>query len=77
MNALNCKNKPFIEEEKQKYRDYHKNYQREYRKNMTDEQKQKMKDYQKDYQKEYRKNMTDEQKRKYKNDKITDEQKEK
>ena len=38
-----------------------KDYQKEYRKNMTDEQKQK----QKDYQKEYRKNMMDEQKQKF------------
>ena len=37
-----------------------KEYQKEYRKNMTDEQKQKYKDH----QKEYRKNMTDEQKQK-------------
>ena len=33
-----------------------KEYQKEYRKNMSDEQKQKMKEY----QKEYRKNMSDE-----------------
>ena len=34
-------------------------YQKEYRRNMTDEQKQKLKDY----QKEYLKNMSDEQKK--------------
>ena len=52
-----------------------KDYQKEYRKNMTDEQKQKYKEGRKnynindeqkqklkDYQKEYTKNMTDEQK---------------
>ena len=43
-----------------------KDYQKEYRKTMTDEKKQKMKDYQKEYKKEYRKNMTDEQKQRYK-----------
>ena len=42
------------EKQKQKYKDYKK----QYRENRTDEQKQKMGDY----QKEYRKNMTDEQK---------------
>ena len=52
------------DEQKQKLKDY----QTEYRKNMTDEQNQKynMNDEQnqkmKDYQKEYRKNMTDKQK---------------
>ena len=64
-----------------------KDYQKEYRKNITDEQKQKYrearKDYNiineqkqkiKDYQKEYRKNMTDEQKQKYK---VSNEQKQK
>ena len=64
-----------------------KDYQKEYRKNMTDEQKQKYKearkDYNindeqkqklKDYQKEYRKDMTDEQKQKYN---MNDEQKKK
>ena len=39
-----------------------KEYQKEYRKNMSDEQKQKMKEY----QKENRKNMSDELKQKYK-----------
>ena len=49
-----------------------KDYQKEYRINMTDKQKQKynMNDEQtqkmKDYQKEHRKNMTDEQKQRYK-----------
>ena len=38
------------DEEKQKLKDY----QRQYRKNMTDEQKQKSKDYQTEYQKKYR-----------------------
>ena len=64
-----------------------KDYQKEYRKNMTEEQKQKYKearkDYNinveqkqklKDYQKEYRKDMTDEQKQKYN---MNDEQKKK
>ena len=37
-------------------------YQKEYKKNITDEQKQKIKEY----QKQYRKNMTDEQKQKMK-----------
>ena len=46
------------DEQKQKYKDY----QKQYRENKTDKQKQKMKDY----QKEYRKNITDEQKQKYK-----------
>ena len=40
-----------------------KDYQKEYRKNMTDEQKQKYKNN----RKQYTKNMTDEQKQKYKN----------
>ena len=35
-----------------------KEYQKEYKKNITDEQKQKIKEY----QKQYRENMTDEQK---------------
>ena len=35
--------------DEQKQKEYRKNYQTEYRKNMTDEQKQK--DYQKNYQK--------------------------
>ena len=39
------------DEEKQKLKDY----QKQYRKNMTDEQKQKSKDYQREYQKKYRK----------------------
>ena len=42
-----------------------KDYQKEYRKNMTDEQKQKYKVSNEQKQK-YRKNMTDEQKQKYK-----------
>ena len=37
-----------------------KEYQKEYRKNISDEEKQKMKEYQEKYQKEYRKNMSDE-----------------
>ena len=37
------------DEQKQKNRDY----QKEYYKNMTDEQKQKLKDYQKEYYKKY------------------------
>ena len=37
------------DEQKQKLKDY----QKEYRKNMTDEQKQKLKDYQKGYYKKY------------------------
>ena len=37
------------EKEKQKYKDY----QKQYRENMTDEQKQKIKDYQKEYCKKY------------------------
>ena len=37
------------DEQKQKRRDY----QKEYKKNMTDEQKQKLKDYQKEYYKKY------------------------
>ena len=37
------------DEQKQKRRDY----QKEYRDNMTDEQKQKRRDYQRDYQREY------------------------
>ena len=37
------------DEQKQKQRDY----QREYRKNMTDEQKQKLKDYLREYYKKY------------------------
>ena len=37
------------DEQKQKNRDY----QKEYKKNMTDEQKQKLKDYQKEYYKKY------------------------
>ena len=37
------------DEQKQKLKDY----QKEYRKNMTDEQKQKLKDYQKEYYKKY------------------------
>ena len=37
------------DEQKQKLKDY----QKEYRKNMTDEQKQKSKDYQKEYYKKY------------------------
>ena len=37
------------DEQKQKHRDY----QKEYKKNMTDEQKQKLKDYQKEYYKKY------------------------
>ena len=52
-----------------------KDYQKEYRKTMTDEKKQKMKEYQKEYQKEYRKTMTEEQKQRYKearNKDITD-----
>ena len=64
-----------------------KDYQKEYRKNMTAEQKQKYKEARKvynindeqkqilrDYQKEYRKNMTDEQKQKCN---MNDEQKQK
>ena len=43
-----------------------KDYQKEYRKTMTDEKKQKMKEYQKEYKKEYKKTMTDEQKQRYK-----------
>ena len=43
------------DEQKQKYKDY----QKQYRENKTDEQKQKMKDY----QKQYRENKTDEQKK--------------
>ena len=38
------------DEEKQKLKDY----QRQYRENMTDEQTQKSKDYQREYQKKYR-----------------------
>ena len=37
------------DEQKQKYKDY----QKQYRENKTDEQKQKMKDYQKEYRKKY------------------------
>ena len=37
------------DDQKQKIKDY----QKEYRKNMTDEQKQKLKDYQKEYYKKY------------------------
>ena len=37
------------DEQKQKNRDY----QKEYKKSMTDEQKQKLKDYQKEYYKKY------------------------
>ena len=37
------------DEQKQKIKDY----QKEYRKNKTDEQKQKLKDYQKEYYKKY------------------------
>ena len=59
--------------DEQKYKDY----QKQYRENLTDEQKQKMKDY----QKEYKKNIADEQKQKYKETRkdynITDEQKKK
>ena len=56
-----------------------KEYQKEYRKNMSDEQKQKYEEARtnykmtdtrkqkyKDYQREYRQNMTDEQKQRYK-----------
>ena len=46
----NNKYKLLSEDEKQKMKDY----QKQYRENMTDEQKQKMKDYQKEYQKKYR-----------------------
>ena len=46
----NNKYKSLTEDEKQKMKDY----QKQYRENMTDEQKQKMKDYQKEYQKKYR-----------------------
>ena len=56
------------EKQKQKYKDYHK----QYKENKTDEKKQKMKDY----QKEYRKNMTDERKQRYRKN-ITNKQKQK
>ena len=50
------------DEQKQKIKDY----QKQYRENMTDEQKQKYKNN----QKQYREYMTDEQKQKYKKLKI-------
>ena len=43
------KHENMSDEQKQKLKDY----QKEYRKNVTDEQKQKLKDYQKEYYKKY------------------------
>ena len=62
MDVINCKNKnkPLTEEQKQKKKG---DYQKQYRKNMTEEQKQKLRDYQKN--RYY--NMSDEQKKKKKN----------
>ena len=49
MDAINCKNKPLTEEQKQRRIDY----QSQYIKNMTEEQKQKVRDYQREYHRKY------------------------